>query len=79
MYAVIGPVLSKSNGYGFEVWTPETGARPSFSYPLVQEAHYARRSEMRRRGGRIGGVAAVLCGTIEEFAAEVSAASRDGG
>ncbi|HZT86745.1 MAG TPA: hypothetical protein VFA12_02170 [Stellaceae bacterium] len=73
MYAVVGPVQIKADGYAFDVWTPEAGLRPGFPYPLVQHAHYARRAEIRQTGSR-----AMVCNTVEEFASEIAAVSHGG-
>jgi len=71
MYAVVSPVHTKAHGYAFDVWTPESGLRPGFPYPRVQDAHYARRVEIRRYAGQ---AAAHVCNTIDEFDSKIAAA-----
>ena len=72
MYAVVGPVHTKAKGYAFDVWTPQSGLCPGFAYPRVQDAHYARRVEIREYS-EIGEVPALVCSTIDEFVAEIAA------
>jgi len=73
MYTVVGPVHTKAKGYAFDVWTPEAGLRPGFPYLRVQDAHYARRAEIREYSD--GGKApALVCSTIDEFVSEIAAA-----
>jgi hypothetical protein len=71
MYAVVGPVRTKAQGYAFDVWTPEAGLRPGFPYPRVQDAYYARRVEIRQYNGE---APALVCNTIDEFDSKIAAA-----
>jgi len=47
MRAVVGPVVTRGGGYGFDLWTLEGGLCQSFCYGRVEDAHYARRFEMK--------------------------------
>ena len=72
MYAVVGPVRTKANGYAFDVWIPKAGIRSGFSYPRVQDACYARKAEINEwRDG--GSVPAIVCDTADEFVTEIAA------
>jgi len=72
MYAVVGPVRTKANGYAFDVWIPEAGLRSGFAYPRVQEACYARKAEIHERRGA-GSGPAIVCDTVDQFASEIAA------
>jgi len=72
MYAVVGPVRTKANGYAFDLWIPQAGLRPGFAYPRVQDACYARKaaiSEWRDEGS----IPAIVCDTVDEFVSEIAA------
>jgi hypothetical protein len=69
MHAVVGPVLTKDGGYSFESWTPEIGLSQSYAYRRVEDAHYARKAEIRSRKT---GAPLVICGTVDEFASALA-------
>ncbi len=71
MHAVVGPVLTREGGFAFDCWTPEEGFSRSFSYRCVEDAHYARKSEIRARR-RESGSGMLDCRTLEEFASALS-------
>ena len=72
MYAVVGPVRSKANGYAFDMWIPQVGLRSGFSYLRVQDACYARKAEIKEwRDG--GSIPAIACVTVDEFISEIAA------
>lgn len=73
MYAVIGPVYAKANGYAFDVWVPRVGLLPGFAYRCVQDACYARRAEVSGGRRNSGSVPALVCETVDEFVSEVAA------
>ena len=66
MLAVVGPVITREGGYAFDSWTPEKGLSRGYAYRRVEDAHYARRAEIKSHGT---GFAApmVACATIDEF------------
>ena len=71
MHAVVGPILMKEGCYAFDLWTPEEGLSRGYAYRRIEDAHYARNAEIRsRRRGR--SVAAVACGTLDEFTLAVA-------
>jgi hypothetical protein len=58
MDIVIGPVLTRSSGYGFDVWTAAKG--------LTRGYAYRRKAEIRASAqGRVP--AAIVCQTLDEF------------
>jgi len=74
MHALVGPILMKEGCYAFDLWTPEEGLSRGYPYRRVEDAHYARKAEIKSRGrGRPG--PAVACATLDEFTSAV--AERD--
>jgi hypothetical protein len=66
MNVVIGPVLSRADGYAFDMWTADQGVTRSYSYHRVEQAYYARKAEIKASAqGRAP--AAVVCQTLDEF------------
>ena len=66
MHAVVGPILMKEGCYAFDLWTPEEGLSRGYPYRRVEDAHYARKVEIKSRGrGRPGPT--VACSTVDEF------------
>jgi hypothetical protein len=39
MATVIGPVLTRTGGYAFDVWTPEQGLSPGHVYSRIEDAY----------------------------------------
>jgi hypothetical protein len=71
MHAVVGPILMKEGYYAFDLWTPEEGLSRGYPYRRVEDAHYARKVEIKsRRRGRPG--PAVACNTLDEFTSVVA-------
>ena len=66
MQIVVGPVLTKKGGYDFDCWTPEQGLSPGYTYGRFEDAHYARKVEIRspKQGGSHKTIA---CSTVDEF------------
>jgi hypothetical protein len=68
MTTIIGPVIvTGEGGFGFDLWTPEAGLSRGFSYARIEDAHYARRFEIRSRT-KSRGDPMVACDTLDEFA-----------
>lgn len=38
----VGPVLKNARGYAFETWDEMNGLVPSYTYPKIESAAYAR-------------------------------------
>ena len=49
MDIVIGPVLKRPGGYGFDVWTAAKGLTRGYPYCRIEDAYYASRAEIRAR------------------------------
>jgi len=61
MRAAVGPVVTRDGGYAFDLWTPDGGVSHSFCYGRVEDAHYARRFEMKSLADKID------CATFDQF------------
>ena len=69
MGTVIGPVLTRADRYGFDTWTAGKGVIRGYPYRRIEDAHYARKAEIRALSqGRA--VAAIVCQTVDEFIAK---------
>jgi hypothetical protein len=66
MHAVVGPIVTREGGYAFDSWTPEHGLSRGYSYRRIEDAHYARKVEIKSRTTRIAGYT-VACNTVDEF------------
>jgi hypothetical protein len=66
MAIILGPVLMREGGYAFDLWTPENGLRRGYVYRRIEDAHYARKAELRSPGeGHAGPI--VAGNTVDEF------------
>ena len=69
MDIAIGPVLRRADGYGFDIWNAGKGLTRGYPYRRIEDAHYARKAEIRALSqGRA--VAAIVCQTLDEFIAK---------
>jgi hypothetical protein len=69
MGIVIGPVLKRADGYGFDTWTAGKGVTRGYPYRRIEYAHYARNAEIKASAqGRA--LAAIVCQTLYEFIAK---------
>jgi hypothetical protein len=79
MQIFIGPVLTRERGYAFDCWTSEEGLQRGYTYRRVEDAHYARKFDIRCRV-KNSSDRTVACNTVDEFVrltgASLSAASR---
>ena len=66
MYTVIGPILTRDGGYAFDSWTLEEGLSRGYPYRRIEDAHYARKAEIRSHSRAHGGQMAA-CSTLAEF------------
>jgi hypothetical protein len=66
MQMVVGPVLTRNGGYAFDSWTPEQGLSPGYTYDRVEDAHYARKVEIRSPKEGCSHKA-IACSTVDEF------------
>ena len=67
MQIVVGPVLTRKGGYAFDCWTPEQGLSQGYTYGRVEDAHYARKVEIRSTK-QCSSNETIACSTVDEFA-----------
>ena len=69
MGTVIGPVLTRTDGYGFDTWTAGKEVIRGYPYRRIEDAYYARNAEIKAFAqGRAP--AAIVCQTLDEFIAK---------
>jgi hypothetical protein len=66
MQVIVGPIVTRDGGFAFDSWTPAGGFSRGYSYRRVEDAHYARRIEIKSGAGQFLG-RTVACSTIDEF------------
>ena len=66
MQIFIGPVLTRGEGYAFDCWTSDKGLQRGYTYRSVEDAHYARKFDIRSRV-KDGSERMVACNTLDEF------------
>jgi hypothetical protein len=66
MHIVVGPILTRKGGFAFDCWRPEQGLSLGYVYGRVEDAHYARKAEIRSsRNGASNDT--IACSTVDEF------------
>lgn len=68
MGIVIGPILKRADGYGFDIWTEGKGVSSGYPYRRIEHAYYARNASIRA-SARGCALAAIVCQTLDEFVA----------
>ena len=75
MDLLIGPLLERKGGYGYDTFTSAEGLRSSFRYRRVEEARYDQRALIaeseRNQRCRIK-----MCETLSEFQEAIEALRR---
>ena len=66
MQIIVGPVLTRKGGYAFDCWTPEEGLSCGYTYGRIEDAHYARKVEIRYSKKRDSDHT-IPCSTVDEF------------
>ena len=66
MQIVLGPVLTRKGGYAFDCWTPEKGLSRGYIYGRIEDAHYARKIEIRSRN-KGSSDQPIACSTADDF------------
>jgi hypothetical protein len=66
MQIVVGPVLTRKGGYAFDCWTPEEGLTRGYAYTRVEDAHYARKVEIRSHQKGYSDQM-IACNTVDDF------------
>jgi len=69
MGIVIGPVLRRPEGYGFDILRVGRGVTRGYPYGRIEDAYYARNAEIRA-SARCRARAAIVCQTLDEFIAK---------
>jgi len=69
MAIVIGPVLRRADGCGFDTWTAGKGVSRGYLYHRIEDAHYALNSEIKS-SARGRAPSAIVCQTLDEFIAK---------
>jgi len=75
MHVVVGPIVTRDGGFAFDSWTPQNGLSRGYSYRRIEDAHYARKVEIRSCAESVAGPM-VACSTLDEF---ISALAKDAG
>jgi hypothetical protein len=66
MGIVIGPVLRRADGYIFDTWTASKGVILGYPYRRIEDAHYARKAEIKA-SAQGHAPSAIVCQTLDEF------------
>ena len=66
MQIVVGPVLTRKGGYAFDCWKGEEGLSRGYTYGRIEDAHYARKVEIRSRNNGSSDQT-IACSTVDEF------------
>jgi hypothetical protein len=66
MDIIIGPVLKRPEGYGFDVWTGAKGVTRGYPYRRIEDAYYAWKAEIRA-SAKSRTPAPIVCQTLDEF------------
>jgi len=66
MHVVVGPIVTRDGGFAFDSWTPDQGLSRGYSYRRIEDAHYARKVEIKSRARSFAGPM-VACSTLDEF------------
>jgi hypothetical protein len=72
MHVIVGPIVTRDGGFAFDSWTPEGGLSRGYSYRRIEDAHYARKVEIRSSTRRFVGPM-VACSTVDEFTSALAA------
>ncbi len=75
MHVVLGPVVTRDGGFAFDSWNPDRGLSRGYSYRRIEDAHYARKAQIKSGGGSVAG-RMVACSTLDEFS---SVLAKDAG
>ena len=72
---IIGPILNRSGGYCFDIWTAAKGVSPGYSYRRIEDASYDRKLTLAT--SRRAPSTAVACETADAFQNEVQRARSE--
>ena len=71
MHVIVGPIVTRDGGFAFDSWTPEKGLSLGYAYRRIEDAHYARKAEIRSRAARFAHPM-VACSTLDEFSSALA-------
>jgi len=77
MGIVIGPILKRADGYGFDTWTEGKGVSSGYPYRRIEHAHYARNVAIKA-SAQDRALAAIVCQTLDEFVVNSSPSAPHG-
>ena len=63
---LVRPVLTRKGGYSFDCWTPEKGLSRGYAYGRIEDAHYARKVEIRSHKKGYSDHT-IDCSTVDDF------------
>jgi hypothetical protein len=66
VHVVVGPVVTRDGGFAYDSWTRERGLSRGYSYRRIEDAHYARKAQIRSGAGNVASPT-VTCSTLDEF------------
>ena len=69
MGTVIGPILKRADGYGFDIWNAGKGVTRGYPYRRIEDAYYARNAEIKAFA-QVRAPSAIVCQTLDEFIAK---------
>jgi hypothetical protein len=75
MNVVIGPVLGRAGGYGFDTWAAGKGMTLGYSYRRIEDSHYARNAAIKA-SAQDSALTAIICQTLDEFIAKSTGLAR---
>jgi hypothetical protein len=67
---IIGPILNRSGGYCFDIWSAAKGVSLGYTYRRIEDAHYDRKLTLEA-SRRAPTLAAIVCETADAFKNEV--------
>jgi len=76
MHIVVGPIVTRDGGFAFDSWSPEKGLSRGYAYRRIEDAHYARKAEIRSCASARPMLA---CSTVDEFTSTLSGSAGGDG
>jgi hypothetical protein len=69
---IVGPILNRSGGYCFDIWTAAKGVSLGYTYRRIEDAYYDRKLTLEASGR--APLTAIACETADAFQNEVKRA-----
>jgi hypothetical protein len=67
---IIGPILNRSGGYCFDIWTAAKGVNLGYTYRRIEDAYYDRKLTLEA-SRRAPTLTTIACETADAFQNEV--------